>query len=80
MARVQGVFGCFVAGRAALEQVDADGQSIERFELGEVTPLETLRVDETLPLHDKASALRLNILDEAGEYAGALDRLDVNAL
>ena len=78
MARVQGVFGCFIAGRAVLDLVTADGTTIKRVDLGAVSPLASLRLDATLPLNERASALRLDIMDEAGEYAGTLDQTAIH--
>ena len=76
-ARIQGVFGCFLDGRAEIECLDAAGEVVSRVDLGPVSPLRALHVDVSARVEDCASQIRLNILDADGKPAGALACCDV---
>ncbi len=71
-ARIQGVFGCFHAGRAELECLDDTGDVLSRIDLGPVSPLAALNVDTVARLGDRTSRICLNILDADGTCAGTL--------
>ena len=71
-ARIQGVFGCFVAGRAEIECLDEAGEVLSQIDLGPVSPLRALHVDEVARQNDATVLYRLNILDADGSYAGTL--------
>ncbi len=71
-ARVRGVFGCFLTGRAALECLDEAGRITSLTDLGPVSPLRALRLDAVAPLNAGTSLVRLNILNTDGTYAGTL--------
>ena len=71
-ARVHGVFGCFLDGRAAIDCLDEAGAVVSRADLGPVSPLRALRVDAQMVVKDSARLLRLYVLDADGTFAGAL--------
>ncbi len=71
-ARIQGVFGCFLAGRAELECLSQTGDALAVTDLGPVSPLGALHVDALLRVKEAASQIRLNILDVDGAHAGTL--------
>ena len=71
-ARIRGVFGCFLAGRAQLEYLSQTGDALSVTDLGPVSPLGALHVDALLRVKEAASQIRLNILDVDGAHAGTL--------
>jgi len=71
-ARIQGLFGCFLDGRAEIECLDEVGETISQVDLGPVSPLRTLHVDVQISVNHSLRLLRLNIIDAEGNYAGAL--------
>ncbi|MCY3831551.1 MAG: DUF4380 domain-containing protein [Chloroflexi bacterium] len=71
-ARLNGVFGCFHAGRAQIECLDEAGKVLNQIDLGPVSPLRALRVDAVAQLNASTRRIRVNILDADGTYAGAL--------
>ena len=71
-ARIQGVFGCFLAGRAELACLDEAGNVVSRVDLGPASPLATLNIDTVARLGDRTSRIRLNILDADGTCVGTL--------
>ena len=71
-ARIRGVFGCFLAGRAKLECRSQTGDKLSVTDLGPVSPLGALHVDALLRVKEAASQIRLNILDVDGAHAGTL--------
>ena len=76
-ARVQGVFGCFHAGRAEIACLDEAGDVVSRIDLGPVSPLHALYLDLAAPLNAATNLVRLNILDADGAYAGTLASSEV---
>ncbi len=76
-ARVQGVFGCFHAGRAEIACLDDTGDVVSRIDLGPVSPLRALYLDLAAPLNAATSLVHLNILDADGAYAGTLASSEV---
>ncbi len=72
LAQVSGIFGCFVAGRAVVECLDAAGEVVHVQDLGEASPLSALQVDAAVAADGRARLIRLNILDGEGAVAGAL--------
>ena len=70
--RIQGVFGCFMAGRAQLELLDDAGNTLDQIDQGTVTPLNFLFVDAHVRDDVDATLIRLNILDANGARAGML--------
>ncbi|MCY3781077.1 MAG: DUF4380 domain-containing protein [Chloroflexi bacterium] len=77
-ARIRGIFGCFLDGRAEIECLDEAGDVVSRLDLGPVSPLRVLRLDAATQLNDATSLIRLNILDMDGTYAGTLDSILLN--
>ena len=71
-ARIRGVFGCFLEGSAVLDFVDDAGAKLDRVELGPVSPLRPLIVDEQAGIPGGAELIRLRILDADGADAGTL--------
>ena len=71
-ARIQGVFGCFVDGRAEVDCLNEAGSVVDRIDLGSASPFAVLHVDTVVRLHDAARLVRLNILDSDGTYSGTL--------
>lgn len=74
-ARIQGVFGCFLAGSAQIDCLDEAGNVVSAVDLGPVSPLATLNVDTVARLGEGTSGIRLNILNADGACAGALASL-----
>ena len=72
MARIQGVFGCFLEGGAQLEFLNVAGAVVDQVDLGMVSPLRALHVDAAARIPDGASVIRLSILDADGADAGTL--------
>lgn len=72
MARAHGVFGCFLEGGAALEFMDDAGAVLSQVELGPVSPLRALYVNERARIGDGTHQIRLRILDADGADAGTL--------
>ena len=72
MAHVRGVFGCFVAGSAHLDCLDAAGDVTAREALASVSPLRALHIDARVRLPAGTQQIRVSILDAEGELAGAL--------
>ena len=70
--RIQGVFGCFLAGRAQLEFLDDAGSILSRINLGPVSPLRVLNVDALARVPGGARQIRLEILQVGGAQAGTL--------
>lgn len=71
-ARVQGVFGCFFAGRGEIECLDEAGNVLSQIDLGPVSPLRALIVDAQARLNADTRLARVNVLDAAGTYVGTL--------
>ena len=71
-ARIRGVFGCFVEGRAEIECLDEAGEALTQIDLGPASPLRALHVDAVTSLNAATSLLRVNILDTDGTYSGTL--------
>ena len=71
-ARIRGIFGCFLAGRAELECRSEAGDSLSATDLGPVSPLSVLNVDALLRVKDGTARISLNILDLDGTDAGTL--------
>ena len=78
-ARVAGVFGCFLEGNAQLAALDAAGAVLTAIDLGAVSPLAALRVDETVSLPEGACQFRLDVLDADGAVAGALSSVALSS-
>ncbi len=72
MANAQGVFGCFLEGRATLEFMDDAGAIIDRVELGPVSPLQALHVDARERIRDGTHLICLRLLNADGADAGTL--------
>lgn len=77
-ARIQGLFGCFHAGRAEIECLDEAGGVVGKIELGPVSPLRALHVDGQTRLDTATRLIRLNILDADSTYIGTLDSVVMN--
>jgi len=71
-ARIQGVFGCFLAGRGELECLDEAGGLVGKIDLGPVSPLRALHIDAFAKLDTATRLIRVNILDADGNYTGTL--------
>ena len=71
-ARIQGVFGCFLEGRAEIECLDEAGSELDKNELGQVSPLRALHFDAFAKLDTATRLIRVNILDADGTYSGTL--------
>ena len=71
-AKIQGVFGCFIAGRAQLECLDEAGESLSQIDLGPVSPLQVLNVAALARVDEATVLIRLDFLDADGTYAGTL--------
>ena len=71
-ARIQGVFGCFLDGRAEIEFLGEAEDLTGQVDLGPVSPLRALQVDATLSSSSDARLIRLNLRDSEGAYAGTL--------
>ncbi len=77
-ARLQGSFGCFLMGRAALECLDEAGGILRRRDLGPVSPLAALNVDVVARVEDGTHRIRLVILDGDDAHAGTLDSVEIS--
>ena len=77
--RIRGVFGCFYDGEAQLAALDEAGEVLRTTDLGAVSPLAALYLDEAIDLPEAASQVRLRILDANGGIAGALTSADMPA-
>ncbi len=71
-ARIRGVFGCFLEGRAEIEFLDEAGKVLSQMDLGPVSPLRALHVDTQARIPDGADLIRLRIQDADGANAGTL--------
>ncbi len=71
-ARIQGVFGCFLAGRGEIECLDEADGLVGKIDLGPVSPLRALHIDAFAKLDTATRLIRVNILDADGNYTGAL--------
>ncbi|MCY4073034.1 MAG: DUF4380 domain-containing protein [Chloroflexi bacterium] len=71
-ARIRGVFGCFLAGRAEVECLDEAGEIRSQMDLGPVSPLSVLRVDAVAKVEEGTALIRINLLDADGSYTGTL--------
>ena len=69
-ARIQGVFGCFVEGRAEIECLGEAGETVSKVDLGPVSPLRALNIDALVKFEERTLLIRLNTLDEEGTYTG----------
>ena len=69
---VRGVYGCFHGGRAELALLDDAGDVVARRDLGEVSPLAALRIDETIDPPDGTCEARVDVVNEDGEPIGTL--------
>ncbi|MDE2853463.1 MAG: DUF4380 domain-containing protein [Chloroflexota bacterium] len=74
-ARIRGVFGCFLVGRAEIECLDEAGQILSRIDLGAASPLRALHVDARARMDAGARLMRLRIVDADGADAGTLASL-----
>ena len=77
-ARIRGIFGCFLAGRAELECRSEAGDTLSATDLGPVSPLSVLNVDTLLRVKDGTARISLNILDLDGTDAGTLSSVRTN--
>ena len=77
-ARIRGVFGCFLAGRAELECLNESEDILSEVDLGPVTPLGVLNVDTLVRVNDGTARISLNILDVDGTSAGTLSSVRTN--
>jgi len=77
-ARIQGVFGCFLAGRGEIECLDEAGGVVGKIDLGPVSPWRALTVDGQTRLDTATRLIRLNILDADSTYIGTLDSVVMN--
>ena len=71
-ARIRGVFGCFLDGRAEIECLDEGGETLNKIDLGQVSPLRALNVDAFARVGERALLARLNLLDSDSSYVGTL--------
>ena len=71
-ARIRGVFGCFLDGRAEIECLDEAGEILSQLDLGPVSPLRALNVDAFTCVGERALLARLNLLDSDSSYVGTL--------
>lgn len=77
-ARLQGSFGCFLVGRAALECLDEAGNILRQTDLGPVSPLAALHVDAAAQVEEGTRWIRLVILDGDDAHAGILDSVEIS--
>ena len=71
-AKVAGIFGCFVEGKAQLLLLNKTDTVIEKMDLGKVSPLKTLEIDLICGGGEDVSKAQLDILNEANGLAGTL--------
>ncbi len=71
-ARIGGVFGCFLAGRAQVECLDEAGDVLGRLDLGSISPLRALQLDAVAKVEEGTVLVRINVLDADGKYTGTL--------
>ncbi|NQT88401.1 hypothetical protein HQ560_16665, partial [bacterium] len=72
---VEGVFGVFHLGAAAIVFRDANGAELDRSAVGPVDPRAVLRLDHTITLPDRTAEVSLEIADARGKALGHLGRI-----
>ena len=75
--RLEGTYGVFYEGTLEVVFLDRSGAISRRYRVREVHPLETLVLNNTLPLSEGVKSLRLEVLDKKGHYVGELDSVQI---
>jgi hypothetical protein len=75
--KLTGRFGVFFPGKIVAKFVDKDGKRLSELRLRNVTPAETVELEERIRLPKKASRVTLYLVDSQGRERGILDEIPV---